>query len=181
MLIFDRSKCAIEQLLKTNFEEIMVKKGHRNFETKLLYRASDHGYMAEDFHKLSDNKGPTVTLFKIAENQECIGGYTEAKWESPDLEMSVYDPQAFLFNLSSENVFPCNKQRKAITCKNSYGPYFGNRELYVIEPFNKKNRCSSYIDRDAYKIKENEEGKNGLTNMKFGKHGLDGIKSDFTI
>ncbi len=83
--------------------------------------------------------------------------------------------------MSTENIFPCNKHSEAITCKKSYGPYFGNRELLAIEPFNEKNYCFSYIDRESYKIKENEEGKNGLTNMKFAKHGLDGIKSDFTI
>ncbi len=53
-----------------------------NFETILLYRGSDHEFKANDFHRLCDGKGPTVTLFKIEESNksdgDCIGGYTEA-------------------------------------------------------------------------------------------------------
>jgi hypothetical protein len=53
----------------------MVKK---NFKTELRYRASRDGWMAADFHRMSDGKGPTVSLFKIKENGQCIGGYTSA-------------------------------------------------------------------------------------------------------
>jgi hypothetical protein len=54
----------------------------KKFKTELRYRASRDGWMAADFHRMSDGRGPTVSLFKIKENGQCIGGYTTAKWTS---------------------------------------------------------------------------------------------------
>ena len=60
--------------------------GNKTFTTKLLYRASiDDRWKAVDFHRMSDGKGPTLTLFNI-EDGDCFGGYTEAKWSSPEKE-----------------------------------------------------------------------------------------------
>ncbi len=66
-------------------------------KTFLCYRGSRDGWMSNNFHSLSDNKGPTLTLFKI-KNGDCIGGYTSAKWESERKYSS--DSEAFLFNLT---------------------------------------------------------------------------------
>ncbi len=51
---------------------------NKKFKTKLLYRGSRDGWEAEDFHKMSDRKGPTVSLFKINDNQQLVGGFTSA-------------------------------------------------------------------------------------------------------
>jgi hypothetical protein len=59
--------------------------GNKIFTTKLLYRGSRDGWKAVDFHRMSDGKGPTLTLFYI-EDGDCFGGYTEAKWSSPEKE-----------------------------------------------------------------------------------------------
>ncbi len=45
------------------------------YETVLEYRASDHGWNADDFHERADNKDWTVSLFKILDG-DCIGGFT---------------------------------------------------------------------------------------------------------
>jgi hypothetical protein len=50
----------------------------KKFITKLSYRGSRDGWMAADFHRMSDGKGPTVSLFKIKDNDQCIGGFTSA-------------------------------------------------------------------------------------------------------
>ena len=59
--------------------------------------------MAKDFHKRCDNKGPTISLFKIKDG-DCIGGYTKAKWTSQEVYLA--DSEAMLFNLSSCRHFP---------------------------------------------------------------------------
>jgi hypothetical protein len=59
--------------------------GNKQFTTKMLYRGSRDGFKAFDFHRMTDGKGPTLTLFKI-EDGDCFGGYTEAKWSSPEKE-----------------------------------------------------------------------------------------------
>ena len=48
------------------------------FKTELRYRGSRDGWMKADFHRMSDGKGPTVTLFKIKDNQQLVGGFTSA-------------------------------------------------------------------------------------------------------
>ena len=50
----------------------------KKFKTELRYRGSRDGWKREDFHRMSDGKGPTVTLFKIKENGQCVGGFTSA-------------------------------------------------------------------------------------------------------
>jgi hypothetical protein len=51
---------------------------NKEFKTELRYRASRDGWWRADFHRMSDKKGPTVTLFKIKENDQCVGGFTSA-------------------------------------------------------------------------------------------------------
>ena len=45
----------------------------------LLFRASDDGKMAVNFHRCCDNKGPTVVLIKHGEF--ILGGYTSKSWK----------------------------------------------------------------------------------------------------
>ena len=52
--------------------------GDRAFKTTMVYRGSIHGFKAKDFHDQCDRKGPTISLFKVKENGDCIGGFTEA-------------------------------------------------------------------------------------------------------
>ena len=47
-----------KQFLKNLFQNKIL-------ETSLLYRASQDGWYARDFHSKCDNKGATVTLFKV--------------------------------------------------------------------------------------------------------------------
>jgi TLD len=46
-------------------------------ETELLYSGSLHGFTAKDFHSRADNKGPTISLFKMKRG-DIIGGFTTA-------------------------------------------------------------------------------------------------------
>ncbi len=64
--ILDKSLCCTDPKEKEYLKEIMPKK---KFKTELRYRGSRDGWMAADFHRMSDGKGPTVTLFKIKDNQ----------------------------------------------------------------------------------------------------------------
>jgi len=40
----------------------------------LLFRASANGWSSDEFHKLCDNKGPTLTIIKA--NDRIFGGFT---------------------------------------------------------------------------------------------------------
>ena len=68
------SKCASENKQK---EYLLKLLGNKRFVTYMLYRGSDHGWMYKDFHSRCDNKGPTISLFKVKDG-DVIGGYTKA-------------------------------------------------------------------------------------------------------
>ena len=71
----------------------------------MLYRGSEHGWKKKDFHDRCDNKGPTISLFKIKDG-DVIGGYSKAQWDSLDGGEWVADINAMLFNLSCQRHFP---------------------------------------------------------------------------
>ncbi len=49
------------------------------YSWKLIYRASEHGYTAESFHKYCDDKGPTLIVIKSSEGW-IFGGYATESW-----------------------------------------------------------------------------------------------------
>jgi hypothetical protein len=51
--------------------------GNKQFITALLYKASDHGFTAREFHLRCDGKGPTITIIKVKDGPY-IGGFTNA-------------------------------------------------------------------------------------------------------
>ena len=67
--------------------------------TTLIYSGSAHGWLIKDFHERCDDKGPTISLFKI-KNGDCIGGYTQVPWTSDGYDRG--DSEAMLFNLSRQ-------------------------------------------------------------------------------
>jgi hypothetical protein len=68
------SKCATDNKQK---EYLLKLLGNKRFVTYMLYRGSDHGWTWKDFHDRCDNKGPTISLYKVKDG-DVIGGYTKA-------------------------------------------------------------------------------------------------------
>ncbi|CDW75952.1 UNKNOWN [Stylonychia lemnae] len=67
---------------------------------KLLYRASKSGKNSQKFHFMCDNKGVTLTVFKVGSNF-VFGGFTNVKQHTPNGKYPTFekDPDAFLFQL----------------------------------------------------------------------------------
>jgi hypothetical protein len=70
----------------------------RDFTCKLLYRASRDGWKRADFHRLCDDKGPTVVIVKVSNGRLC-GGYCSIGWKSDG--GWKHDNNSFLFSLDS--------------------------------------------------------------------------------
>ena len=68
-------------------------------KVKLLYRASEHNYLASKFHQLCDGKGETVTIIK-SNFKNIFGGFTKIPWSS-DNEFHGNKGESFLFLLKS--------------------------------------------------------------------------------
>ncbi|CAG8659625.1 28415_t:CDS:2, partial [Racocetra persica] len=50
------------------------------YDFVLLYRGKENDFNAEKFHKLCDNKGPTLTIVKLTD-QRLFGGYNDLNTE----------------------------------------------------------------------------------------------------
>eukprot|EP01084_Bolivina_argentea_P140209 246568_1 len=66
----------------------------------LLFRATEHGFKAKDFHNKCDNDGQTITIIK-SNFGNIFGGYTTVPWTSK--EGCHKDIDAFLFLIHSSN------------------------------------------------------------------------------
>ena len=48
---------------------------------KLLFRASEHGFSAKEFHRWCDGKAPTLVVVRTNFGKT-LGGYTPVPWKS---------------------------------------------------------------------------------------------------
>ena len=95
----------------------------KEIEMKLLFRMSRDGGDTSTFHKLCDNKGPTLTLFKI-EDGDIIGIYTPLEWDCS--ESGKYDIDTFIFNLNKNKKYKKIEKNCSAYCSRGYGPCVGN-------------------------------------------------------
>ena len=87
-------------------------------KANLLYRLSRDGPEISTFHKLCDNKGPTVTLFQL-EKDEKVGFYAPDSFDS-NSEWK-YNDESFIFNLNKNKKLK-QKTKYSFYNKNDCGP-----------------------------------------------------------
>ncbi|CAF0922389.1 unnamed protein product [Adineta ricciae] len=128
---------------------------------KLIYRASEHGFDAADFHRCSESYAPTVSIIQT-DFGNIFGGFTSVSWSSATLRADQADPTAFLFTLKNTLNIPPTKfpvakeyQQCAISHNPTCGPNFGSpknegSDLCLRNKFNEKTNCiffpKSYVD-----------------------------------
>lgn len=93
-------------------------------QSELLYRKSRDGESYQAFHDKCDNKGPTLTLFKLKTPAKIIiGGYTPLNWDNYTKWKN--DDNTFLFNLTDYKLFKKAKKNSfSIYCDRTCGPFF---------------------------------------------------------
>ena len=77
----------------------------------LCWRASQHGWLATDFHSNCDDNGATVTIISVQDGKYIFGGYSDVAWggiakcEFSEIEtkMTVYHMYGFFTHI------PCRK------------------------------------------------------------------------
>ena len=136
--------------------------------TVLLYRGSAHGWKYADWHSRCDNKGSTLTLFRVKETDLRCGGYTTAQWEGPSSGVYKPCPSSFLFSLDKNVYLPVKDSNKATYCSGNWGPTFGdNCDLAAYsEPFNSSSKCRSFPEKSAYQVPKDQNGNSVLTGCK---------------
>ncbi|CAG8604975.1 11222_t:CDS:2 [Paraglomus occultum] len=68
------------------------------YRFRLLYRASIHSFSVSAFHRLCDRRGPTVTIARIRDSSDIVGGYTDVSWQSSKKGSFKESNDSFIFS-----------------------------------------------------------------------------------
>ena len=91
---------------------------------KLIYRATEDGPTAKNFHESCDNAAKTLTVIKTLKGW-IFGGYTEVKWEMYDNRCEKKnDYNSFVFSLNLKKLYFPKKNSYSIYCDKNKGPSF---------------------------------------------------------
>ncbi|GBB96610.1 hypothetical protein RclHR1_00280002 [Rhizophagus clarus] len=138
-----------------------------SYEFKLIFRASRDGFTSKQFHEKCDNQSRTVTIIKVKDSNEILGGYNPIIWESVHYFCITNDSFIFSF-MNKENIENCIISRvknikHAIRYWDRCGPSFGKGDLTIYGGYqdeitfsNKTNYCikNSY-EKQIRKTEEN--------------------------
>ena len=119
----------------------------------LVYRATEDGDKASDFHKRCDKIGPNITFIKT-KNGYIFGGFTVKNWEhlkrdinvnKPNLGSASRDPKAFGFSVNYQKIYENERKNEfAIWCNRNYGPTFKNNFFQIFDnALQKGGYCSA--------------------------------------
>ena len=108
-------------------------------DLELIYRASEHGWKAEDFHRMCDDQGATLIVVKDVQGY-VFGGYTATPWS---IDGNSYpSPCGFMYSLRSHagagpTLLPLKDPDESHLGKNAvfhhrnFGPTFGSCDLVI--------------------------------------------------
>ena len=97
---------------------------------KLLYKASRDGDNYQDFYRLCENKGPTITVALTTKGYK-FGGFTKLSWKNPNngngSNKYYEDNEAFIFSLNKKRKYypKLEKKHNAVCMWSDKGPSFG--------------------------------------------------------
>jgi hypothetical protein len=119
---------------------------------ELLYRATDHGFRARDFHTKCDNIPNTLTIIR-SKSDMIFGAYTTAQWDTSN--RFKHSDESFLFSLVNENGHPvklfCVDYNSAIYCGYNFGPTFGaGHDLLVTNNSNTNEQSFLVIGKNKF-------------------------------
>jgi hypothetical protein len=114
----------------------------------LIYRASQDGFKAANFHSKCDNKPNTLVIVK-SQNGNVFGGYTEQSWTGERDNLYKADPKSFIFSLINNDKKPLKinwSQNEGIYCRKLIGPTFGGGpDIRIEDESNKYTNSSSNL------------------------------------
>ena len=105
-----------------------------------IYRATEDGDKAEDFHRLCDGNTNILVLIKT-KNGKKIGGYTSIGFNN--LNQSILDDTAFIFSIDKREIYPNLKGKNAIDSYYNLGPTFSGDSIKIFDNFLQKGGITS--------------------------------------
>ena len=121
---------SMESLIVSKKEDINLLKEwispYKNILFKLIYRATRDGDTYQDFHRMCDNKSPTICIMKTPKGY-IFGGYTTVLFNNPEnKDLYLKDKNAFVFSLNKREKFNTKDKNKSIGIDRRYLIIFGN-------------------------------------------------------
>jgi hypothetical protein len=103
------------------------------YEFKLILRGSRDGFSPSKFHEICDNQSHTITIIKVKDSSEILGGYNPSIWESFSSFKTTKDSFIFSFKDkdSIENFILSRVESSLFAIYNDFdfGPTFGFDDL----------------------------------------------------
>ncbi|EXX67405.1 hypothetical protein RirG_114740 [Rhizophagus irregularis DAOM 197198w] len=136
------------------------------YEFKLIYRATRDGFKGYRFHKNCDDKSHTISIFKVKDSDEILGGYNPIEWKSENFGVTN---DSFIFSFANsesiENYLLSRVKDKehAINFSKKLCPSFGEGDLtllgatcFIIDG-KRANKC--YCKKSSYEkpIRKSED------------------------
>ncbi|RGB42396.1 hypothetical protein C1646_751050 [Rhizophagus diaphanus] len=106
------------------------------YKYKLLFRGSHDGFKRDKFHEICDGIPRTVTIVKVKDSNEILGGYNPIKWE-PSIPLGI-TKDSFIFSFNNDRIEDhilsrVTNENFAIKNGSICGPSFGNGDLTIWE------------------------------------------------
>ncbi|EXX60862.1 uncharacterized protein OCT59_021368 [Rhizophagus irregularis] len=100
-----------------------------SYEFKLILRGSRDGFLSSKFHEICDYQSHTISIIKVKDSNEILGGYNPIIWKS-DRSFGITE-DSFMFSFKDKNSIEnyilsrVKDKRYAIYNYPSHGPAFG--------------------------------------------------------
>ena len=124
-----------------------------------IYRATEDGDKADDFHRLCDGNTNIIVLIKTKDGKK-FGGYTSIGFNN--YNQSNLDDTAFIFSIDRREIYPNIKGKNAIESYYNLGPTFSGDSIKIYDNFFKKGGITSkvgtnYQTNEEYQINDGKK------------------------
>ncbi|EXX75965.1 uncharacterized protein OCT59_001191 [Rhizophagus irregularis] len=131
-----------------------------SYDFKLILRGSRDGFLPSKFHEICDNQSHTITIIKVEDSNEILGGYNPIVWKSDDTFGATEDSFIFSFkdkeNIENYILSRVKSEQFAIYNSSVTGPCFGDGDLELsVENYNQGCYYSEVYDKQIRETEDN--------------------------
>ena len=121
---------SIDSLIVSKKEDVQLLKEwispYKKISFNLIYRATRDGDTINDFHKMCDDKSPTICIMKTPKGF-IFGGYTTVLFNNKEnQELKLKDDKAFVFSLNKREKYKTQDESRSILNSPKHLIIFGN-------------------------------------------------------